>query len=107
MRASRCVAGSTLRASAARSSWPPARARSWSPPGAARARISGTDGLTASELRVARLAAQGLTKRQIAQALFVSMSTVSTHLGHVYAKLDINHRDQLPSALASEQGQAA
>lgn len=72
-----------------------------------RERISGTDGLTASELRVARLAAQGLTKRQIAQALFVSMSTVSTHLGHVYAKLDINHRDQLPSALAGEQGQAA
>ena len=61
--------------------------------------MSGIDGLTASELRVARLAAQGLTKRQIAQRLFVSMSTVSTHLGHVYLKLDVNDREGLTSAI--------
>jgi DNA-binding CsgD family transcriptional regulator len=72
-----------------------------------RERISGAAALTASELRVARLAAEGLTKRQIAQALFVSMSTVSTHLGHVYAKLDINDRRQLASALIGDATPAA
>jgi ATP/maltotriose-dependent transcriptional regulator MalT len=45
------------------------------------------------------LAAQGLTNRQIAQALFVSHPTVVTHLSHCYQKLDISSRDQLPGAL--------
>ena len=48
-----------------------------------RERISGVESLTASELRVAQLAAQGLTNRQIAQDLFITMKTVSAHLGHV------------------------
>ena len=39
---------------------------------------------------MARLAAQGLTNRQIAQALFVSTKTVGTHLGHIYDKLAVN-----------------
>jgi DNA-binding CsgD family transcriptional regulator len=65
-----------------------------------RERISGVDSLTASELRVAELAAQGLTNRQIAQALFITMKTVSAHLGHVYAKLDIGDRAALAAALA-------
>lgn len=65
-----------------------------------RARISGVEALTASERRVAQLAADGLTNRQIAQALFVSQPTVVTHLSHCYQKLDINSRDQLAAALA-------
>jgi DNA-binding CsgD family transcriptional regulator len=65
-----------------------------------RERISGVEALTASELRVAQLAAQGLTNRQIAQALFITMRTVSAHLGHAYAKLDIADRAELPAALA-------
>jgi DNA-binding CsgD family transcriptional regulator len=67
-----------------------------------RERISGVDSLTASELRVARLAAEGLTNRQIAQALFITMKTVSAHLGHVYAKLDIGDRAELAGALEEE-----
>jgi DNA-binding NarL/FixJ family response regulator len=65
-----------------------------------RERISGADALTASELRVAQLAAQGLTNRQIAQALFITMRTVSAHLGQVYSKLDIGDRAQIASALS-------
>jgi DNA-binding CsgD family transcriptional regulator len=65
-----------------------------------RERISGVESLTASELRVAQLAAQGLTNRQIAQALFITMRTVSAHLGHAYAKLDIDDRAHLAPALS-------
>jgi DNA-binding CsgD family transcriptional regulator len=63
------------------------------------ARIAGADALTASERRVAQLAAQGLSNREIAQALFVSLPTVVTHLGHCYQKLNISSRRQLLSAL--------
>jgi DNA-binding CsgD family transcriptional regulator len=72
-----------------------------------REHVSGAESLTASELRVAQLAAQGLTNRQIAQALFVSMKTVSTHLGHVYAKLDVTDRARLAAALPENRTQAA
>ena len=53
------------------------------------------DELTASEERVARLAATGLTNRQIAASLQVSPKTVETHLGRVYRKLDIRTRAEL------------
>jgi DNA-binding CsgD family transcriptional regulator len=66
-----------------------------------RRRISGVESLTPSERRVAELAAQGLTNRQIAQALFVSHPTVVTHLSHCYQKLDINSRGQLAGALGA------
>ena len=66
-----------------------------------RDRTGGAHALTASELRVAHMAAQGLTNRQIAEAL-VSMKTVSCHLGHVYAKLDITDRAQLAAALPAQ-----
>jgi DNA-binding CsgD family transcriptional regulator len=49
----------------------------------------GADSLTASELRVARLAATGLSNLEIAQRLFVSVKTVETHLAHVYGKCDL------------------
>jgi DNA-binding CsgD family transcriptional regulator len=45
------------------------------------------------------MAADGLTNRQIAQALFVSEKTVQGHLGHSYRKLDITSRSELPEAL--------
>ncbi len=60
---------------------------------------SGVGGLTPSEVRVAELAAEGLTNREVAQALFVSEKTVETHLGRVYRKLDIKSRHALPGAL--------
>jgi DNA-binding CsgD family transcriptional regulator len=61
--------------------------------------VTGRDALTASELRVARLAAAGRTNRQIAQALFITTKTASAHLSRVYRKLDITRRDQLGQAL--------
>src|SRR4029077_8865835 len=67
--------------------------------------------LTASELRVARLAAAGKTNREIAQALFITTKTASTHLSHAYRKLDVTRRSQLAEALVSKTpargGQAA
>jgi DNA-binding CsgD family transcriptional regulator len=60
-----------------------------------RERLTGIESLTPGELGVARLAAQGLTNRQIAQALFVSAKTVGTHLGHIYDKLAVNNREDL------------
>jgi DNA-binding CsgD family transcriptional regulator len=61
--------------------------------------LSGVDALTASERRVAELAARGCRNREIAQALFVTIKTVEVHLGHVYAKLAIRGRSQLSEAL--------
>ena len=65
--------------------------------------VSGLEALTPSEVRVAELAAEGLTNREVAQALFVSEKTVETHLGRVYRKLDIKSRHALPGALADRQ----
>lgn len=65
-----------------------------------RERLSGPESLTASELRVAQLAAAGHTNREIAQSLFVARRTVEVHLTSAYRKLAINARDALPAALA-------
>jgi DNA-binding CsgD family transcriptional regulator len=51
---------------------------------------SGADALTASELRVARLAAAGRANIEIAQELYVSVKTIETHLSHAYAKLGLS-----------------
>jgi len=67
-----------------------------------RDRIHGRDALTASELRVAKLAARGATNRDIAQALFLTQRTVETHLTHAYRKLDIGSRAQIAAALDAE-----
>jgi len=60
----------------------------------------GVESLTPSERRVAELAASGMTNRQIAQSLFVTVKTVEAHLSAAYDKLDISSRRQLPDALA-------
>jgi DNA-binding CsgD family transcriptional regulator len=69
--------------------------------------FTGVDALTASELRVARLAADGLTNREVAERLFVTERTVETHLRHVFHKLDISNRLELPGAFASKTRQHA
>jgi len=63
--------------------------------------LSGVAALTASEQRVAALAADGQTNRDIAQALFVTPKTVEVHLTNAYRKLGIGSRRQLAAALAA------
>ena len=67
-----------------------------------RAALSGRDALTPSERRVAQLAADGMTNREIAQALFVTEKTVETHLGRAFMKLGVRSRKQLAQALDRE-----
>jgi ATP/maltotriose-dependent transcriptional regulator MalT len=63
--------------------------------------LTGLEALTASERRIAELAAEGLTNREIAQSLFVTDRTVEGHLTHVFSKLDVNARTELPAALTT------
>jgi DNA-binding CsgD family transcriptional regulator len=61
---------------------------------------SGPGSLTASELRVARMAAEGFSNPEIARALFVVPKTVETHLSRAYRKLGVRGRAELAKALA-------
>ena len=61
---------------------------------------TGVESLTASELRTAKLAAEGLGNVEIAQRLFVTRKTVEKHLGNAYTKLEIRSRNELQAALA-------
>jgi DNA-binding CsgD family transcriptional regulator len=65
-----------------------------------RPRLTGVEALTPSELRVAHLASEGLSNREIAQALFVTTKTVADHLAATYRKLGISRRGGLTKALA-------
>jgi DNA-binding NarL/FixJ family response regulator len=64
-----------------------------------RAALTGPDALTSTERRVAALAADGLSNRQIAEHLFVTQATVETHLRHAFRKLAITSRTDLPANL--------
>ncbi len=57
--------------------------------------------LTAHELRVAQLVAQGLTNREAAAALFVSAKTVEHHLRNVFRKLGVRRRAELARLMAT------
>ena len=61
--------------------------------------LSGAGSLTASERRVADLAAEGRTNREIAQTLFVTARTVEGHLTSVFRKLQCESRTELAAAL--------
>ncbi|MET8506293.1 AAA family ATPase [Streptomyces sp. NPDC004787] len=69
--------------------------------GYSKSEIADTAGsqLTASEERIARLASQGCTNREIAQQLFVTTKTVEGHLSSVYRKLSISRREELQARL--------
>jgi DNA-binding CsgD family transcriptional regulator len=56
---------------------------------------SGWAAMTKAELAVARLVAEGLTNREVAERLFVSPHTVNSHLRHVFSKLGIKSRVEL------------
>jgi DNA-binding CsgD family transcriptional regulator len=66
---------------------------------------TGWEAMTDSELAVARLVAEGLTNREVAERLFVSPHTVSSHLRSVFVKLDINSRLAL-ARIAAEHDSA-
>ena len=92
-------------------------ARCGAPPLAARAREelkatgarprrdwrTGVEALTPSELRVARLALEGHSNREIAQLLYLTVKTIESHLAHVYDKLEIAGRAELASGLSREK----
>ena len=79
-------------------------------------RISGrrpaSDELSETEQRVAALAAEGRSNKQIAAELYVSVRTVEAHLSHIYRKLGVRSRAELTrrlitverSAKAADQG---
>jgi DNA-binding NarL/FixJ family response regulator len=67
---------------------------------------TGLDALTASERRVAQLAADGMSNKEIAQTLFVTIKTVEVHLSHAYRKLEIGSRAQLDKALTPARSPA-
>jgi DNA-binding CsgD family transcriptional regulator len=60
------------------------------------------DELTAQELQIAQLAAEGLTNREIGQRLYLSHRTIATHLYRVFPKLGITARTELSAALTAE-----
>jgi DNA-binding CsgD family transcriptional regulator len=60
--------------------------------------------LSEAELRVAALAAQGYTNREVADRLFITVSTVEQHLTRVYRKLVVRRRSDLPIELLRANG---
>jgi DNA-binding NarL/FixJ family response regulator len=83
------------------------RATGWSGP---RPDAPNTHGLSAQKLEIARLAASGLTNKQIAERLFLSHRTVGAHLYRIYDTLGITSRTMLRDALdptAADAGQDA
>lgn len=68
-----------------------------------RAWRTGVDALTPSELRVARLAADGRSNREIAGELYVTLKAIEGHLARAYAKLGIEGRGRLADALAAQK----
>jgi len=67
-------------------------------PGAAR-------GLTARQAEVVALLLQGLSNLEIADALFVDVNTVKTHLRHAYKALGVRSRSQALALLLGEQSE--
>ena len=58
--------------------------------------------LTPGELRVATLVAAGLTNREIANTLFVTVKGVQWHLRHIYRKLEIHSRAEIAAFVPAD-----
>jgi DNA-binding CsgD family transcriptional regulator len=61
----------------------------------------GIDSLSARELEIAALVADGLTNREIAARLFLSEKTVESHMTRVFQKLGLRSRAQVAAAIAA------
>ncbi len=70
------------------------RGRPQSPTFVKNSRVIKTLGLTRKELEVLELLADGDSNREIAKRLYVSTSTIKSHLVHLYQKLDVSRRTQ-------------
>ena len=57
--------------------------------------------MTGTERRVAELAAQGRTNKEIAAELFMGVSTVEAHLSRIYRKLGLRSRTELAGRIAT------
>jgi DNA-binding CsgD family transcriptional regulator len=64
-----------------------------------RSTLTGLHALTPSEARISRLAADGMTNREIAGHLFLTIKTVEMHLGNAFGKLGVTSRRELPTML--------
>jgi DNA-binding CsgD family transcriptional regulator len=64
------------------------------------ARTTTSPVLSDAEQRVAALAADGYSNREISGKLFITVSTVEQHLTRIYRKLNVSRRDDLPPSLA-------
>jgi ATP/maltotriose-dependent transcriptional regulator MalT len=60
--------------------------------------------LTAQEMQIARLAAEGLSNREIGERMFLSHRTIGSHLHRIFPKLEITARSQLRDALVDVGG---
>ncbi|MFF8961007.1 AAA family ATPase [Streptomyces sp. NPDC014894] len=93
------------------SSASPARTGGVSRSGPSRADVRERSGpastLTDAERKVAALAAQGYTNREISARLFITISTVEQHLTRVYRKINITHRQDLPVSLDTDVAHTA
>jgi DNA-binding CsgD family transcriptional regulator len=68
-----------------------------------RERLTGADSLTPSERRIAEMVVEGGSNAEVAQALFVTVKTVEMHLTHIYRKLDVSGRPELPAAVGDRR----
>ncbi|MEV0408145.1 AAA family ATPase [Actinoallomurus sp. NPDC050550] len=67
--------------------------------------VSGWGSLTDTERRISGLVAQGLTNRQVADQLFISVHTTAFHLRHIFRKLQIGSRFELARRVMEENRQ--
>ena len=70
-------------------------------------RAAPSEGLTAAQQRVAELVVAGMSNREIAGTLFMSLRTVETHLTNIYREFGVKSRAQLVATLASRPAEGA
>jgi DNA-binding CsgD family transcriptional regulator len=66
-------------------------------------RLTARHGLTPREHDVLELLAEGYSRPYISERLILSLSTIKTHVNHLYAKMGVNKRDELLSAIDAEK----